>query len=282
MKAWLPILVDNWPESPVLALSTVRHLARAAVFDRDGELLAGGLGSPTLLGQAAEEARLMAPGECRLLAQPGGLALERLAPEEKVFRFWQTTQRNCEGAWAAWLLTMPRIEDGALKLARHLISAFGPWTTPRLPEEFRDQWSLLPLRAGLSRLFIFGDDALARETAALAARAGLTVTWLTAVPQAGPELREARLLGDFELVDLDDWGRVTPEFLAELGVVRGVQALVTTPAPDVRQALEEAAPAYLALAGEAEGGDGGARPGLFPRPVTTPQMALGLVAEMLR
>lgn len=281
MKPWLPVLVDTLAESPILALSTVRHLARAAVFDAEGELRAGGLGSPPLLSQAAEEARLMEPGECRLLAGPVSLTLERVASGPKNARFWTTALRNQDGAWASWLLTMPRIEDGALKLARHLISAFGPWTTPRLPEEFKDQWSLVPLKAGLGRLYIFGDDALALETAALASRAGLTVTWLTAVDQSsGPELAEARAMGSFELITLANWGQATAEHLVSLGLTAEVQALVTTPSPDVLQALEEIGPAYLAASGEAEAE--GAAPGLFTRPVTTPQKALGLVAELLR
>ncbi len=281
MKPWLPVLVDALAESPILALSTVRHLARAAVFDAGGELRAGGLGSPLLLNAAAEEARLMEPGECRLLTGPGSLTLERLPANPKTARFWTTALRNQDGAWASWLLTMPRIEDGALKLARHLISAFGPWTTPRLPEEFKDQWSLVPLKAGLGRLYIFGDDALALETAALAGRAGLTVTWLTAVDQSsGPELAEARTMGPFELVTLGDWGQATAEYLVELGLTAEVQALVTTPSPDVREALEDLGPAYLAASGEAEAED--AAPGLFTRPVTTSQKALGLVAELLR
>ena len=283
MKAWLPILVDNLPEAPVLALSTVRNLARAAVYDRQGGLLAGGLGSPALAAQAAEEARLMAPGDCRLLTPPAQVTLECLAPEDKVIRFWTTARQNQEGAWASWLLTMPRLEDGALRLARHLLSAFGPWTTPRLPEEFLDQWSLLPLKAGLGRLFIFGDDFLAQETAALAARAGLTVSWLTTADQAGPELDEARLLGDFELVNIDGWAELTPAYLEDIGVKDGVRLVVTTAEnASFIETLRDCRPAYLALSGEAEATEDAPPPGLFPKPLTISQKALGLVAEMLR
>jgi hypothetical protein len=281
MKAWLPILVDNLDESPVLALSAARNLARAAVYDRRGEILAGALGSPGLSSQAAEEARLMNPGECRLLTQTGLLTLECLAPEPEVISFWNTARQNQAGAWASWLLTMPRIENGALKLARHLLSAFGLWTTPRLPEEYREQWSLLPLKAGLGRLFIFGDDLLALETAALAARTGLTVTWLSAVAQDSPELDEARLLGDFELRRLEDWAQaLSPGRLADLGVKEGVRILVTTAEHrSFLASLRESRPAYLALSGEAEGDQPA---GLFPKALTTTQKALGLVAEMLR
>ncbi|MDR1045748.1 MAG: hypothetical protein LBP33_11640 [Candidatus Adiutrix sp.] len=281
MKAWLPILIDNLDESPVLALSTTRNLARAAVYDRRGEILAGALGSPGLASQAAEEARLMKPGECRLLTPAGLLTLECLAPEPDVISFWNTASQNQAGAWASWLLTMPRIENGALQLARHLLSAFGLWTTPRLPEEYRDQWSLLPLKAGLGRLFIFGDDLLALETAALAARTGLTVTWLSAVAQDSPELDEARLLGDFELRSLKDWASsLSPGRLADLGVKEGVRILVTTAEHrSFLDSLRESRPAYLALSGEAEGDQ---PTGLFPKALTTSQKALGLVAEMLR
>ncbi len=54
MKAWLPILVEKLPEGPILAMSTVRNMARAAVYDRGGNVLAGGLGSPVLAAQAAD------------------------------------------------------------------------------------------------------------------------------------------------------------------------------------------------------------------------------------
>ncbi|MDR3037938.1 MAG: hypothetical protein LBV21_01395, partial [Candidatus Adiutrix sp.] len=169
-----------------------------------------------------------------------------------------------------------------LKLARHLLSAFGPWTNPRLPEELRDQWSLLPLKAGLGRLFVLGDDALALEVTLLAARTGLTVTWLTALDQEGPELDEARLLADFDLERLSGWPALTAGRLRGLGLADGVRLVVTTAEHGAfLAAANEIKPAYLALSGEAETGPEAAR-GLFPRPLTTAQKALGLVAEMLR
>ncbi|MDR3038513.1 MAG: hypothetical protein LBV21_04365, partial [Candidatus Adiutrix sp.] len=61
MKTWLPHLVEALDQNPILALSSGRNLARAAVFDPDGALLAGALDSPALTAQAAEEARLMRP-----------------------------------------------------------------------------------------------------------------------------------------------------------------------------------------------------------------------------
>lgn len=284
MKAWLPILVDNLAENPVLALSSVANLARAAVYDRRGQLLAGGLGSPALAGRAAEAAQSMSPGECRLEPQ---LSLECLAPDRAAHSFWSSAREIQDGAWAAWLLTMPGSgRDGQLKLTRHFLSAFGPWTTPRLPEEFRDQWSLLPLKAGLGRLFIFGDDDLALETAALAARTGLTVTWLTTAESFGPELDEARSIGDFDSQRLDDWSQLTPDYLRKLGVKDGVRLLITTPGhQDFLEILKSGHPAYLALSGEAENLEGrpGAKPaGLFNSPLTTTQKALGLIAAMLQ
>ncbi len=245
-----------------------------------GNVLAGGLGSPVLAAQAADEARLMEPGEGRLLAQSGQLTLECLTDQDKTVRFWTTALENQAGAWASWLLTMPRFESGGLKLARHLLSAFGPWTSPRLPDEFRDQWSLLPLKAGLGRLFVLGDDALAMESVALAARTGLTVTWISRLDQEGPDLEEARQIGEFELVTINDWSGLTPEYLNDLGLKDGVKVLITASANDeLLELVKEARPAYIGLSGEAEGEQAA---GLFTKPLTTSQKALGLVAEMLR
>lgn len=283
MKAWLPILIDNLAQNPVLALSSAGNLARAAVYDRQGRLLAGGLGSPALAGQAAEEAKSMEPGECRFQSQ---MSLECLGSDPATLGFWSSAREIQDGAWAAWLLTKPSVESGGLKLTRHFLSAFGPWTTPRLPEEFRDQWSLTPLKAGLGRLFVFGDDALALETAALAARTGLTVTWLTTAAPAGPELEEAKNIGDFDERRLDGWSRLTPAYLENLGIKDGVRLLITTADHhDFLETLKSGRPAYLALSGEAESADSasGLKPaGLFQSPLTTTQKALGLIAAMLQ
>lgn len=282
MKAWLPILVDELPQNPVLALSTVRNLALAGVYDRKGKLLAGSLGTPSLAAAAAEEAKIMFPGDCRLITETARLTLECLDPGEPTTgQFWHTALQNHEGAWASWLLTMPAIEDGRLKLTRHLLSAFGPWTTPRLPEEFKDQWSLLPLKAGLGRLFIIGDDGLGLETAALAARTGLTVTWFTTVEQSGEEFDDARRLADFDIRRLKSWCVLTDDFLAEQGIKQGVKVVVTTAENEgFIESIRQMKPAYLALSGEAEQPEKG-RVGLFPQAVNTAQKALGLVAEML-
>ncbi|MCL2029754.1 MAG: hypothetical protein FWG97_04995 [Deltaproteobacteria bacterium] len=275
MKAWLPVLIENLERGPVLALSVVRRMAKAAVFSPAGDLLAGTLGSPTISALAAEEAAFLKPGDCRLMAP---LTLERLRPDDEAARrFWYSALDHQAGAWASWLLTMPSLEPGGLRLPRHLLSAFGPWTIPRLPESFQDQWSLLPLKPGLGRLFVLGDDALALEVTWLAARTGLAVTWLTTLDQRGPELDEARSLSDFGLERLDSWPELTGEKLRELGLREDVRLVVTTEEhPAFLAALQEVRPAYLALAGEA-----GPTP-LFPQALTTTQKALGLVAEMLR
>jgi hypothetical protein len=295
MKAWLPVLAENLDQGPVLALAAVRQLARAAVFSPEGEFLAGALGSPALTSQASAEAARLRPGDCRLLAQ--GLSLERLRPDDEAARrFWLSARDNQAGAWASWLLTMPRQEPGGLRLARHLLSAFGPWTTPRLPEQVQDQWSLVPLKPGLGRLFVLGDDVLALEVAWLAARTGLAVTWLTTLDQQGPELDEALLLAEFGLERLAAWPELTAERLRGLGLREGVRLVVTTAEyPAFLPELQAFPPAYLALAGEAEAPAGAPAgqdppspgppigpPGLFSRPLTMAQKALGLVAEMLK
>lgn len=229
MKAWLPVLVETLDESPVLALANTHNLARAAVLDRWGNTLAGSLGSPALMAQAAEAAPGLIPGQSAIIDGPTQMSLECLAPDEKTRQFWVTANQNQDGAWASWLLTIPHRDGSEVSLARHLLSAFGPWTTPRLPEECKNLWSLLPLKAGLGRLFIMGDDALAMETAALAARAGLTVTWLTTTDQDGPELAEARQMADFGLKIMADWRQLTPQYLEELGVQDGVKILTRRP-----------------------------------------------------
>jgi hypothetical protein len=281
MKNWLTVLAESLDQGPVLALAAVRQLARAAVFGPGGKFLAGTLGSPAMMTQAASEAARLRPGDCRLFTQ-AGLSLERLRPDdEKTRRFWFSARDHQNGAWSSWLLTMPCPEPGGLRLARHLLSAFGPWTTPRLPEDLQDQWSLLPLKAGLGRLFVLGDDALALEVAWLAARTGLAVTWLTTLDQKGPELDEALLLAEFGLERLSAWPELTAGLLRGLGLREGVRLVVTTAEhPAFMPELQAVNPAYLALAGEAEAGQG--QSGLFARPLTTAQKALGLVAEMLK
>jgi hypothetical protein len=281
VKSWLTALVENLDAGPVLALAAVRRLARAAVFSPEGELWAGSLGSPALTAQAAAEAAQLEPGDCRLRPE-AGLSLERLRPDEETRRFWLSALEDQAGtAWASWLLTMPCQEPEGPRLSRHLLSAFGPWTTPRLPEPLEDQWSLLPLKAGLGRLFVLGDDALALEVTWLAARAGLTVTWLTAQDQRGPELDEARALSDFGLERVQSWPELTAGRLRELGLREGVRLLVTTPEHEAFwPELQEGRKGDFVLAGEAE--EAANPSGPFPGALTTAQKALGLVAGMLR
>ncbi len=272
MKAWLPVLVDNLKKEPVLALASARNIARAAVFDQNGNFLAGSLGAPSILAQASEESKLMAAGECRLLTELGPLTLEKFSGSDSEQHFWQTAHANQRGAWASWLLTMPQVGPEGLRLVRHWLSTFGPGTTPRLPEGFQDQWSLLALKSGLGRLLIFGDDALALETAALAGRTGLAVTWLTAKDQDGPELDEAMGVGDFELVTLKSWANF--DSLKELNLKGGEHFLVSVAdEPDLLEVLENVSYATLTLGGDA------AEEAL---PVaTTTQEALGIISKIV-
>lgn len=279
MKSWLPVLLEQLPQSPVLALSSCRNLARAALYDRQGGLRAGDLGSPVLTAQVAEEARNMQPGECRLLVQQDQIALECLAPGPDSSRFWRSALENQKGAWASWLLTMPMLQDGNLKMTRHILSAFGPWTTPRLPEVLKDYWSLLPLKPGLGRLFVLGDDELALELAALAGRTGLTTTWLTTLPEFGPELKEAQSLGEFDSFRLESWDKITPGKLTDLGIKEGVRLVATVSLqPELKEALKSIPPAYLMFTREY--GAGSEAP-LFPKAATTTQKALALISAML-
>lgn len=288
MKSWLPILLESLEQSPVLVLATLRNLARAAVFDRHGQLLSGSLGSPGLMAEAAREAAQLAPGQAVMVKSTGQLTLECLRPDEPTRRFWASAAENYEGAWGSWLLTMAKTSGGAgrmpgqtlpVQITRHLLSAFGPWTTPRIPKECQEMWSLLPLKAGLGRLFVLGDDGLALEAAALAARVGLTVTWVTTGGQDGATVAEASQLADFETKSLASWADLTPELVAKLGLKYGVLVLITTPEHNsFSEAVKEAAPSAIIYSGEAGEGEAG---GLWPNPVTTTQKALGLIARLL-
>ncbi|MGL4209735.1 MAG: hypothetical protein ACRCTY_10150 [Candidatus Adiutrix sp.] len=282
MKAWLPVLVEELKagNSPILALSSIRNLALGAVFSPHGELLGGGLGSPALKAQVSDESSHMNLGECRIMSDGACLMLQRLSGDGPCQSFWLSAWANYEGSWASWLLTMPQINDGLLSLPRHLLSAFGPWTTPRLPQEYADMWSLLPLKPGLGRLFVIGDDGLAMEVAALAARTGLTVTWYSSSKQTGAELSEAQTLADFTITALDGWGQLTADFLTQEGFKDGTYVVLTTAQNEFFiEHLRNLNLRYFALSGEAE------TPlspgGLFPKAVTTTHKALGLVAEML-
>lgn len=278
MKPWLPVLLEQLPQFPVLALSSCRNLARVALYDCQGKLLAGDLGTPVLTAQVAEEARNMQPGECRLLVQQDQIALERLIPGPDNDRFWRAALENQKGAWASWLLTMPALEEGNLKMTRHILSAFGPWTTPRLPEVLRDYWSLLPLKPGLGRLFVLGDDELSLELAALAGRTGLTTTLLTTREEFGPEFKEARSLGEFDFFNLKSWDDLSPGELAGLGVKEGVRLVATAfLRPELKDDLKSLPMAYLMFTREV----GANFEALFPKTASTTQKALTLISAML-
>lgn len=283
MKSWLPVLLEKLPQSPVLALSSCRNLAKGALYDRQGTLLAGGLDSSVLAAQVAEEVSHINPGECRLLVQQDQIVLECLQPTDETRRFWLSALENQQGAWASWLLTMPVLEQGNLKLTRHILSAFGPWTTPRLPEVLRDYWSLLPLKPGLGRLFVLGDDALALELAALAGRTGLTTTLISGDKDFGPELGAAKAIGDFDHLCLNSWADFSESKLEEAGIKEGVRLVVTAALDqDQREMLKKVPAAYLAFVGEAEAAAPEEfRSAVFPRAATATQKALGLLSEML-
>lgn len=279
MKSWLPVLIDKLPQAPVLALSSCRNLARAALYDRQGQLLAGSLGSAVLTAQVGEESRNMQPGECRLLVQQDQIALECLTPGPDAVRFWHSALENQKGAWASWLLTMPVLEDGNLKMTQHILSAFGPWTTPRLPDVLRDYWSLLPLKPGLGRLFVLGDDDLALELAALAGRTGLTTTWLTTREDMGAELNEAATLGEFDYCRLTTWNDLNTGKFADLGLKEGVRLVVTAAlSQEQREDLKSIPPAYIAFTKASA--TAGSSPN-FSKSATTTQKALELISAML-
>jgi hypothetical protein len=163
-----------------------------------------------------------------------------------------------------------------LTVVRHVLSAEGPFTKPRIPKS--DGWSLVPLNAGLGRLLVFGDDELALETAALGARVGLKVTLATVNP-LDLDLRSAQSIGRFDLLDLPDW-RLDPAKLPDMGLKPGVMVLVTTPRHQAfLEALQNGSVGWLGLAGEAAT----AQPesGLFPEAVSPAQRALGIIAAML-
>lgn len=284
MRQWLPVLVESLAQSPILALAGPGPLATAAVYDAEGWLLAGNLGSPCLAETASRELRELKPGEGRQTDGPASVRLQRLDGSDPQTRlFWESAATNSQDAWASWLLSIPASgqETNKAGFTQHLLSAFGPWTRPRLPQELEEQWLLTPLKPGLGRLFVIGGDALALETSALAARAGLTVTWLSVDPPAAEDFDEARRLGEFSLLRLDSWEELTPDFLHSQGFRRGVKVLVTAPQPELFiDSLKETQPSYLALAGEAEKAAEKAA-GLFSQPFTTSHRALGLIAEML-
>ncbi|MDR1309711.1 MAG: hypothetical protein LBL95_07440 [Deltaproteobacteria bacterium] len=277
MSSWLSYLVQELSEGrePVLALAEKRNMARAAVLDERGRLLASDLGNDALERAVSGLATSLGSGQSSSLEVDGlNTVTEKVSKD--AFSFWKEALRGRDEAWASWLLTMTSGSGEDITVRRHVLSASGPFTTPRLPDG--QAWSLLPLNAGLGRLFVFGDDELALETAALAARAGLKVT-LASADSLEMDLRSAQQVGPFELRPLADWSEITGAGLADMGLRAGVVVLVTTPHHSgFLEDLRRHQIGWLGLAGEAADGDD---PGLFPNALTPAHKALGLVAAIL-
>ncbi|MDR2340377.1 MAG: hypothetical protein LBF40_09665 [Deltaproteobacteria bacterium] len=280
MRSWLPFLVRELEagREPVLA-QTLNGESRAAILDPGGAVLAGdwrgsGMfrGAKGLIGEMVPAKPLIA-----VSAEKKRFLLEKQAGKWAL-GFWGEALEGQERAWAAWLLTIARSSGKNLKVTRHVLSALGPWTTPRLPRT-EDDWSLLPLNAGLGRFFVFGDDDLALESAALGGRIGLKATLVTLKPKA-PEADSFRSVGDFDVVALDRWQDLTPERLGSLGLRTGVYVLVTTKDSQAfLSELERIQVGWLGLAGAAA--PHGNEPGLFPAALTPAQKAVGLITQML-
>ena len=282
MNSWLTFVVKELGEDrePILALAERAHVARASVLDARGRVLAGDLGSDELENAVSSKAMLLKSGEAGLIEiGDARVVIEKLGGPGAL-SFWREAAQGQAEAWAAWLLTITdrHDENGEVSVARHVLSADGPFTRPRIPR--LDGWSLLPLNAGLGRLLVLGDDDLALETAALAARVGLKVTLLTAKPLE-MDLRSAQSIGRFELMDLPDW-RLTPARLAEMGLKPGVMILVTTPNhQSFLDSVKDASVGWFGLAGEAAAAVDSHESGLFPEAVSPAQKALGIIAAML-
>jgi hypothetical protein len=277
MNSWLPYLVEELEAGrpAILIISERGNLARAAVVNPQGQALAGdgSVGEGLAWGKYLTN---LGPGEALALPMEGdNLVLEIVTPAS--LSFWVKALSSQKQAWAAWLLTMSQTTGNGTTVHRHLLAAEGPWTTPRLPQETRGNWSLLPLNAGLGALLVFGDDDLALETAALGARVGLRVNLVTKRPEE--QALAARSLGEFNWRGLAAWSEVTPEILPEIGLKPGVFVLVTTKDhQSFLPAIEAAPTGWLGLAGAAAvKGESG----LFPEAITPAQKALGILAAML-
>jgi hypothetical protein len=280
MKSWLTKLVKALSENKeiILALAERKNLAKVALFDDKGQLLTGDLGSNEIDKKASDAVIFLKSGESIQIAEGQTLVLCEKLGGQKALAFWQQALDAQQEAWAAWLLTITKENNGNLTVVRHIMAASGPFTSPRLPSS-EDKWSLLPLNAGLGRMFVFGDDELALETAALGARTGLKVT-LGSVNPLDLDIRAAHSIGDFDLMHFSDWSDLNASNLAELGIKPGVMVLVTTPNHSTfLEDLKNCKIGWLGLAGEAALSE--KESGLFPKAVTPSQRALGLVAAML-
>lgn len=283
LSNWLPALIKELAagHEPVLALAECRNISKVAVLDERGHFLVSDLIDEALELAVSRASAALIPGGAASLEQDGvRVVLERLGGMEAL-PFWEEAKKGSDEAWAAWLLTVGRPEPEAgdsLVVSRHVLSASGPFTPPQF-EEDGGLWSLVPLNACLGQLFVFGDDELALETSALAARAGLKVT-LASANYLEFDLKAAQQVGFFNLVPISDWSLVSSETLAQMGVRTGAVALVTTPLNgSFLDSLKETRLGWIGLAGDA--GPGGSEPGLFPHWGSAALRALGLVADIL-
>jgi hypothetical protein len=278
LNGWLSSLVHELSEGrePILALAEARNIARTAVLDERGQFLSSDLGSDILERAVSNLAIQLESGQSSALVVNGiSTVSERITKES--FNFWKEAIKGRDESWASWLLTKTSQEGSRIKVTRHILSALGPFTPPRLPPGC--DFSMLPLNSGLGKLIVFGDDDLALETAALAARAGIKAT-LVSANSLELDLRSAQQVGFFELIPLSDWSDLKARSLAEMGFKPGVAVLVTTPNNEfLLGAIKEFKVGWLGLAGDAAIGD--SEPGLFPLAVTPALKALGLVAAIL-
>jgi hypothetical protein len=280
MRSWLPFLVGELDggREPVLA-QTLNGESRASVIDPGGKVLAGGWRGSGMFRGARKLIGELSPGKpiVAVSAEKKRFLLEKQAGASAL-SFWRLALDGQERAWAAWLLTMAKSSGKDLRVTRHVLSALGPWTTPRLPRTGED-WSLLPLNAALGRLFVFGDDELALESAALGGRVGLKTTLVT-LRAGAAEAGSFQGVGPFDVVPLASWPDLSPRKFASLGLRTGVFVLVTTKeSAPILSNLGGTQLGWMGLAGEAA--PPGSEPGLFPAALTPAQKAVGLITQML-
>ena len=304
---------------PIFSLAEIRNVARTAVLDERGQFLASDLGSDAVERAVSWQAIALKSGQTAALDVCGIKVVsekvtqgtfpfwkEAIKGRDEAWASWLVTmtqrgdvskggpdpqagsgpeagldtEAGSDLAVGLGSDARPSSEAGAgsaIKVTRHILSALGPFTKPRLPSEA--EFSLLHLNTGLGRLFVFGDDDLALECAAIAARAGLKAT-LVSANSLELDLRSAQLVGYFELRPLSDWSEVTEETLAEMGFKPGVTVLATTPqVTGFLDTVKGFKIGWLGLAGEAAGQE--TEPGLFPLATTASLKALGLVAAIL-
>ncbi|MDR2442354.1 MAG: hypothetical protein LBE31_02390 [Deltaproteobacteria bacterium] len=279
MNTWLPLVVKELSENrePILALAERSHVARAAVLDDRGLVLNGELGSDDVENAVSTQAMTLKTGQASSMVIGDTRVITEKLGGQRALAFWREAALGQSESWAAWLLTITKPGEAGLSVVRHVLAANGPFTTPRLPKE--EDWSLLPLNAGLGRLFVFGDDEVALETAALGARVGLKVTMVTVHPLE-LDLRSAQTIGHFELLDLQSWS-IAKEKLIEMGIKPGVLVLITTTSHSTfLPFIKESGAGWLGLAGQASESQP-EQSGLFPKAVSPSQRALELIASML-